>query len=123
MEGNLSSSIEPLWPHAPLYLSPSAQEEIHSSQEESLGIRSQLHIVNIEAYNDATKKPFGAASYLGHSGGSDAFPLPAIVVDIQSMKSDLEQKVKELGLEKQQIAILINPSRLEVFPQKLCYAE
>ena len=42
---------------------------------------------------------------------------PAIEVDIQWTKNDLEQKVKKLGLQKQQILILINPSQLKGIPK------
>ena len=43
---------------------------------------------------------------------------PATYVDIQWTKNDLERKVQDLGLEKQQIVILINQSELTVIPQE-----
>jgi len=44
-------------------------------------------------------------------------PQRVIEVDIQWTASVLEQKVEELGLEKQQIVVLINPSKLTVISQ------
>jgi len=78
-----------------------------------------LSIVNIEAYSDTTKT--ASEWFLTWDILEDLMPFltrPVIEVDIQWTKSDLEQKVKELGLEKRQIVILINPSKLKVIPNK-----
>jgi len=75
-------------------------------------------IWNTEAYNDATKT--ASDWFLTWDILEDMMPFlpqPAVNIDIQWTKSDLEQKVQELCLEKQQIVILINPSQLNMIPQ------
>ena len=77
-----------------------------------------VSVVNTKAYNDATKT--ASEWFLTWDILEDAMPFltqPAIYVDIQWTKRDLEQKVQDLGLEKQQIVILINQSALTVIPQ------
>jgi len=74
---------------------------------------------NTNAYNDATR----AASewFLTWDILEDVIPFftqTPIYVDIKWSARDLEQKVQEQGLEKQQTVILINPSQLKVIPKK-----
>jgi len=75
-------------------------------------------VVNIEAYNEATKT--ASDHFLTWDILEDLMPFlpqPAIEVDIQWTKSDLEQKVNELGQQEWPIVILINPSKLRVIPE------
>jgi len=75
-------------------------------------------ILNTEAYDDATRT--ASEWFLTWDILEDAMPFltqPIIDVDIQWTHNELEQKVKELGLEKQQIVILINPSQIKVIPK------
>ena len=76
-----------------------------------------VSIVNIEAYNDATKT--ASECFLTWDILEDLMPFltqSAIEVDIQWTKNDLEQNVEEMGLEKRQTVILINSRRLKVIP-------
>ena len=75
-------------------------------------------VLNTEAFNDATKT--ASECFLTWDILNDTMPFleePVIYVDIQWTKNDLKQKVEELGLQKQQIVILINPSELKVIPE------
>ena len=80
--------------------------------------RSVVSICNVEAYDDATNT--ASESFLTWDILEDLMPYltqPAIDVDIRWTKSDLERKVKELGLQKEQTVILINSSQLKVIPR------
>ena len=93
-------------------------------KDDQVAFRVFIISTNTEAYNDETKT--ASEWFLSWDVLEDAMPFltePAIEVDIQWTKSDLEQKVKEMGLEKGQTVILINPSKLKVGdPQRLCRA-
>ena len=85
--------------------------------QDKVVFRLVVNICNIEAYDDATKT--ASEWFLTWDILEDAMPFltqPAIDVDIQWTKSDLEQRVQELGLEKQQIVILINSGQLTGVP-------
>jgi len=86
--------------------------------QDKVALRFLFSVVNIEAYNDATKT--ASDWFLTWDILEDAMPFltqPAIEVDIQWTDNDLKQKVQELCLEKQKIVILINRSKLKVMPQ------
>ena len=87
-------------------------------KDDRMAFRLFIISTNIKAYNVKTK--IAAAWFLSWDVLEDAMPFltqPTIKVDIQWTKSDLEQKVKELGLKKHQIVVLINPSKLNVIPK------
>jgi len=74
-------------------------------------------ILNTDAYKDATE--MASEWFLTWDILEDMMPFltqPAIDVDIGWTKEDLEEKVQELGLQKQQILNLINPGHLTVIP-------
>jgi len=82
----------------------------------TVAFRILVSILNIMAYDDITMT--ATECFLTWDILEDLMPFlaphPVTYVDIQGRKSDLEQKVQELGLEKGQIVILINPSQIEV---------
>jgi len=87
-------------------------------KDDQMAFRVFIISTNTEAYNDESKT--ASEWFLSWDALEDAMPFltePAIEVDIRWSESNLEQKVKELGLEKGQTVILINPSQLEVIPE------
>jgi len=87
-------------------------------KDDQIAFRVFVISTNTEAYDDETKT--AADWFVSWDVLEDLMPFlsePAIDIDIQWTKCDLEQKVQELGLERRQIVIITNPSKLKEIPK------
>jgi len=85
---------------------------------DKVAFRFLVSVSNINAFDDATTT--ASESFLTWDILEDAMPFltqPTINVDIRWAHIDLKEKVLELGLQKQQIVILINSSQIKGIPQ------